>query len=97
MTLTTEQHQTIAAQAADLLVPGEWTGQDGRDLPEVCESLGGCFVGRDKSPEVAHADMQWQFGDGSAITVHGDVWATGYAECGCWADLGHDENCEVQP
>jgi hypothetical protein len=64
---------------------------DGRTLPALCEGAA-IEIARDASG-LWGKPVRYVFEDGSAITVAGDAWDIGYADCFCWAGIGHSEDC----
>lgn len=68
-------------------------GQIWRDANEVY--LETACREADASEAEHNTGRRFTFSDGSVITTSGGGWDFGYAECFCWAGVGHTDDCEA--
>lgn len=94
---TTEQAPstpTIAEQISALLDDDgqRWTARDGRDFDQLVADHGGATT---EWRDGWHTGDTYRlvFRDGSIITVAGDAWDFGFADCWCWEGAGHNDDC----
>lgn len=65
-----------------------WHDADGVYMEDALRVAG---ARHERSDE--HDSDRWTLPDGSIITIAGGGWDYGYAECWCWQDGGHTDEC----
>lgn len=84
-TQTQTQADQIAARYQD---DGQvFRDAEGIELTEALRKAGASVDRRDGSGDV----VRYTLPDRSVITVAGDAWDLGYADCYCWQGAGHDK------
>lgn len=68
-----------------------WESADGVNLADLCKSHGA----RVERHEQDDSKLRYVFPDDSVITVLGDGWDYGFADCWCWAEVGHNDDCPL--
>lgn len=88
--ISANANATLAQQLADLLGNDglRFRADDGRDFDEIVAALGGSTVEWRDGYWAGHV-FRHVLRDGSVITVAGDAWDLGFAECYCWQGEGH--------
>lgn len=77
----------------------EWAAKGMLDEPpktlaELCREAGATAKMSERTHPAANR-IRWTFPDGSAITIVGDTWDLGFANCFCQQGHGHEpDNCE---
>lgn len=84
------------AEKIALEVAGENPSFSGEEFDDLDAALRAAGATVDKRGDFYGDPIRYALPDGSALTMAGDGWDLGYADCYCWQGAGHKDDCAAR-